>query len=149
MPDLNYSVKVLNLSMWWEVSPFQSVYGHAKNFCMNLESLDRVSWTRTTSTLCVTVDTLLHFTRHVPTIVNLRLSNRFAATTLLAYEKSMPPLFISGHFSGYFELYQCSIFSDWKASQPIKLIQISFAAASTPPLKNPFYCLVYHVLLKR
>ena len=117
------------------------------NLCMNRksldrESLDRVSWTGTTPThtgvvifdnpwswyrylaLCpltlyVIVDTLLHFTRHVPTIVTLRLSNRFAATTLFAYEKFMSPLFMYDHFSGYFELYQSSIFSDWKASQPM------------------------------
>ena len=117
------------------------------NLCMNRKSLDResldgVSWTSTSPTdtgvvifenpwswnnylvlcpftLCVTVDTLLHFTRHVPTIVNLRLSNRFAETTLLANEKFMSHLFISGHFSTYFELYQCSVFSDGKAFQPM------------------------------
>ena len=129
------------------VSPLQSVYGHAKKVIIYAWIVHRlcnhhdcVSWTSTTPThtgvgifdnpwswdrylaLCpftlrVTADTFLHFSRHIPTIVTLRLSNHFAATTLLAYEKFMSPLFISGHFSGYFELYQSSIFSDWKASQ--------------------------------
>ena len=117
------------------------------NLCMNRKSLDPeplvgVSWTSTSPTqtrvvtfenpysldsylalcpftLCVTVDTLLHFTRHLPTIVTLWLSNRFAAATLLTYEKFMSHLFISGHFSSYLELYHCNVFSDGKPSQPI------------------------------
>ena len=45
-----------------------------------------------------TVDTLLHSSRHVPTIVTPRLSNYLTAATLLAYWESMSLLFISLSF---------------------------------------------------